>query len=355
MVESRDWGHLPTGEAVRLFRFGDGHGLEVEASDYGARLVAIRSPDRDGRSDHVLLGFDTLAGYLSPAMERARPYLGCTVGRYANRIAGAAFTIDGTRYPLVANEGANQLHGGAPGFDRAVWRTEVLAAGVRFSHVSPAGDQGFPGTLRVIADIVVVAPGEIALRYAAETDAPTHVSLTSHGYFNLAGRGARSIEDHRLAIAADHVLPIDKSAIPLPGPPLAVAGTPFDLRREVRVGEALAGDHPQLRVADGFDHNFVLTGGDGPAASLRDPASGRMLEIFTSEPGMQLYTGNGFDGSVVDDAGGPLVRRQALALETQHFPDSPNRPDYPTTLLRPGETLRSETRLRFGVSPGRPS
>ncbi len=214
MVASRDWGFLPSGETVQLFTFGDGRGLEVDAASLGATLVSIRVPDRTGKVAPILLGFDALEGYLQPA----RPYFGSTVGRYANRIAGSSFEIDGTAYALTPNEGANQLHGGPGGLDRVLWSATPLPEGngVRFTHVSPAGDQGFPGALQIVADMAVGAPGEIILTYAATTDAPTHVNLTSHGYFNLAGRSSRTVTDHHLAIAADHVLAIDEASIPLP-------------------------------------------------------------------------------------------------------------------------------------------
>ena len=349
-VESRDWGQLPSGEAVRHFTLQDGLGLEVGLSSYGATLTSIRVADREGRIDDVLLGFDTLGGYLAPAFQAAWPYFGSTVGRFANRIAGAAFTIDGVRHQLHANEGGNQLHGGPHGFDRVVWRAERLETGdgVRLRHVSPDGDQGFPGRLEVQLD-VRIEPGELVLSATAATDAPTHVNLTSHGYFNLAGRAARSIEGHVLTVDADALIPIDEAALPV-GAPLPVGGTPFDLRTPTRIGDALAGAHPQLSIGDGFNHCFVLRAGAGPAATLRDPGSGRWLELRTTEPGLQLYSANAFDGTVADEGGRPFVRRQAIALEAQHFPDSPNRPDFPSTLLRPGETWRSETRLRFGAS-----
>lgn len=353
MIELTDWGRLPSGETVRLATLRDGHGLECRIASYGATLTTIRTPDRDGRIDDVLLGFDTLDGYLAPAFRAARPFMGSTVGRYANRIADARFVIDGIPHILVPNEGTNQLHGGPQGFDRQLWSMDALATGdgVRLALVSPVGDQGFPGTLHVEVEVRIGTPGEILLDYRATTDAPTHVNLASHGYFNLAGRASRSIGEHRLAIAADHVVGIDDAAIPAEAP-FAVAGTPFDFRHPTRVGAALAGEHPQLSAGDGFDHCFVLADrAEGAvAAVLTDPASGRRLEVITSEPGLQLYTANAFDGSLADGQGRPFVRRQALCLETQHFPDSPNRPDFPSTLLRPGDVYRSETRLRFGIA-----
>jgi len=349
-VTEEPWGTLPGGEAIQLFTLDDGYGLEARIASYGATLTTIRTPDRNGRIDDVLLGFDTLAAYCAPALQAGWPFLGSTVGRFANRIAGARFSIDGTDYSLVANEGPHQLHGGPIGFDRIVWHSTLLPDGVRFTHRSPAGDQGFPGALAIVADIIIDAPGEMVLRYEATTDAPTHVNLTSHGYFNLAGRASRSMADHVLTIAADQVLAIDEAALPLA--PMPVSGTPFDLRRPTRIGDALAGHHPQLAASNGFNHCFMLEPDAGlkHAATLHDPASGRRMEILTTEPGIQLYTANNFDGQLHDDAGRPLIPHQALCLETQHFPDSPNRPEFPSTLLRPGSTYRSETRLRFSIA-----
>ncbi len=332
-----------------LATLADGHGLEVRVSSYGASLAAIRTPDRAGLVEDVLLGFDTLAGYLDPALQAGWPYLGSTIGRYANRIAGARFTINGQEHHLAANEGDNQLHGGPTGFDRVAWQAEILsdAPGVRLRHVSPNGDQGFPGCVKAQADFLLDAPGELVIRYTATTDRPTHVSMASHPYFNLAGRQSRSIAQHRLTVAAEAILPIDATAIPLPGPPMPVAGTAFDVRNGQMIGALVQADHPQLRTGDGLNHCFLLDPAASPAVRLEHPESGRCLELVTTEPGLQIYSANAFDGSLRDGEGRPFVRRQAIALEAQRFPDSPNRPDFPSTLLRPGETYRSETRMRF--------
>ena len=332
-----------------LATLADGHGLEVRVSSYGASLTAIRTPDRAGLVEDVLLGFDTLAGYLDPTLQAGWPYLGSTIGRYANRIAGARFTIDGQEHHLEANEGNNQLHGGHLGFDRVAWRAEILrdAPGVRMRHISPDRDQGFPGCVEAQADFLLGAPGELVIRYTATTDRPTHVSMASHPYFNLAGRRSRSIAQHRLTVAADAILPIDATAIPLPGPAMPVAGTAFDVRNGQMIGALVQADHPQLRTGDGLNHCFVLTPAASPAARLEHTESGRCLELVTTEPGLQIYSANAFDGSLRDGDGRPFVRRQAIALEAQRFPDSPNRSDFPPTLLRPGEIYRSETRMRF--------
>lgn len=348
MTDLIEWGRSPEGDPVLLAILSDGNGLEVRVSSYGATLTSIRAPDREGRVDDVLLGFSTLDRYLAPDFQAGWPYFGSTIGRYANRIAGARFTIDGQEYRLTANEGPNQNHGGLPGFDRAIWRMEPIANanGVRLHLRSPDGDQGFPGTLDVVAEVVLNDGGEVAIRYHAVTDRPTHVSLTSHGYFNLAGRAARTVTDHQLSVAADHMLPTDRASIPS-GQLRPVAGTPFDLRRPVALGNALAGEDPQLAQADGLDHCFVLDREQPIAALLHHPGSGRAMALNTTAPGLQVYSANGFDGTLADEEGRPFVRRQAIALEAQHFPDSPNQPNFPSTLLRPGDIYQSETRLRF--------
>lgn len=351
MIELQTWGQMPTGEPVTLATLADGQGLEVRVSSYGASLVSIRMPDRGGLVEDVLLGFDRLADYLDPGLQARWPYLGSTIGRYANRIADARFTIDGQEHRLACNEGGNQLHGGPVGFDRVVWRAELLddAPGVRLRHISPHGDQGFPGCVEAQAEFLLGAPGELIIRYSATTDRTTHVSMASHPYFNLAGRGSRSIAQHRLTIAAHAVLPIDAAAIPLREPPMPVAGTAFDLHEGQTIGAIFQTDHPQLRTGDGFNHCFLLDPNASLAARLEHPESGRCLELVTTAPGLQIYSANDFDGSLADGEGRPFVRRQAIALEAQHCPDSPNRSDFPSTLLRPGEIYRSETRMRFSI------
>ncbi len=349
MIKLETWGQMPTGELVTLATLADGHGLEVRVSSYGASLVSIRMPDRAGLVEDVLLGFDRLADYLDPALQGSWPYFGSTIGRTANRIAGARFTIDGQEHRLTANEGDNQLHGGRIGFDRVAWQAEILgdAPGVRMRHVSPDGDQGFPGCVEAQADFLLGAPGELVIRYTATTDRPTHVSMASHPYFNLAGRRSRSIAQHRLTVAARAILPIDATAIPVPGSPMPVADTPFDLTDGRMIGELMQVDHHQLQMGGGLNHCFLLDPAASPAARLEHPESGRCLELVTTEPGLQIYSANAFNGSLHDSEGRPFVRRQAIAIEAQHFPDSPNRPDFPSTLLRPGEIYRSETRMRF--------
>lgn len=345
------WVHPSLG-GVRMVTLDDGAGTTVRISSYGATLSSVRTPDRDGRIDDVVLGFDRPDAYLEPGVLQARPCFGSTVGRVANRISNARFRIDGALHRLAANEGGNCLHGGPDGFDRRNWHVARPNGGngVRFELVSPAGDQGFPGTLNASATFEFVAIGTLAIRYEAETDRPTHVNLAAHPYFNLAGRNSLTIGDHHLRIAADALVPIDGDGLPLPGPLLPVAGTDLDCRTPKRLADLLASRHPQITGHGGLNHCYACRPGDDPALSLDHPGSGRRLDIRTTAPGIQVYTANGFDGSLKDDAGRPFLRHQAIALEAQHFPDSPNRPDYPSTLLRPGELYISETLLRFSLS-----
>lgn len=343
-IDRRHWGTLPNGEDVAHFTLSHPTGIAVGISSLGATITDLWAPDRDGIRANVVLGFDSLAGYLSPDYQAAYPYFGATIGRVANRIRDARFAIGGIEYVLRANEGRHQLHGGY-GFDRTVW-TEVEAGpdAVLLALESPDGDQGYPGHLHVTARFYLPAADELAVRYEARTDRATHVNLTSHGYFNLGGRDAPGIDGHEIAIDADAYTPIDADALPT-GKIAAVDGSPFDLRNMVPIGRRLGDAHPQLAVGDGFNHNFILNGAAGtlrPAARLRDPESGRVMELATTAPGLQFYSGNALHEPVAR-------RRQALCLEPQHFPDAPNIAAFPSTLLRPGDLYVSETRFRFSV------
>lgn len=308
-------------------------GTRVAVLDYGGILQSVEVPDRDGVRADVVLGFDDVAGYV----DCPSPYFGALIGRYANRIAGGAFTLDGRTYRLPRNNGTNCLHGGERGFDKRVWDAEPAADGhgVRLSLVSPDGEEGFPGRLAVSATYALDAAGALRIEYRAVTDAPTVVNLTNHSYWNLGGAGSGRAGGHRLRIAAGHVTPLDGDSVPT-GPPAPVAGTRFDFREPREVGS-------------GYDHNFVLdhgTSGASVAAELYDSVSGRVLTVTTTEPGIQLYTGDAFDA-------GPFGPCEGIALETQHFPDSPNRPDFPSTVLRPGEEFRSVTTYGFGTADDR--
>ena len=351
------FGALPEGTAIDRYVLENGCGMSVAVLTYGATLQSVHAPDRRGRRDNVVLGFENLDGYSNSAYERANPYMGGIIGRYGNRIAGARFVLDGLQFQLTRNDPPNCLHGGQRGFDRAVWTAEGFEAddrvGVRLSHTSPDGDEGFPGTLTV--HVTYTLDGErnrLRLDYLATTDAPTVVSLTTHTHWNLAGEGSGTIEDHELRLNAAHYTPVDATLIPT-GEISPVAGTPLDFRDFRRIGRRLRGGFDQLRYARGYDHNWVLDHGGtdpdapGTAAVLVDPESGRVLTVSTSEPGLQVYTDNFFDGTLYGGSGRQYRQGAGVALEPQRFPDSPNQPQFPSAVLRPGETLRSSTIFDF--------
>jgi aldose 1-epimerase len=341
---------LPDGRPVAVYTLANAHGLEVRVITYGATLVSLETPDRNGRLDDLVLGYHDLAGYL-----RDTSYFGGTIGRYANRIAGGRFDLDGRTYRLATNDGPNHLHGGLRGFHTALWDAEPFAApdrvGLRLRHLSPDGDEGYPGNLAVVVEYALTAADELVIDYTATTDRATPVSLTHHSYFNLAGAGGGDVLAHRLAIDADHFTPVDGRRIP-DGSLAPVAGTPLDFRSLTPIGARIDDDHEQLRGAHGYDHNFVLrSGGAGlaHAARVEDPRSGRSLDIWTTEPGLQFYSGNYLHGEV-GKGGRAYGRRHGLCLEPQRFPDSPNRPQFPSCILRPGGEYRSRTVFAFGVT-----
>lgn len=349
------FGTTPDGEPVHRWTLSDGAGLTARVLTLGATLQSLEVPDAAGRPDNVVLGFSRLEDYLYRS-----PYFGATVGRYANRIAGGRMTLAGVRYQLPLNDTPrpNTLHGGPDGFSTRLWSSGALSrtdvSGVEFGLVSADGDQGFPGTLTATVRYTVDR-GQLRVEYQARTDATTVVNLTNHSYLNLAGEGHASVLDHRLTLAAGTFLPVDERLIPTSVGPLPVEGTPFDFTRARALGDRLAAPDDQLRVADGYDHCWVLDGGrvSEPrlVAHLADPASGRTLEVLTTEPGIQVYTGNGLDGSLTGPSGRAYPRHCAVALETQHLPDSPNRAGFPSTQLRPGQVHRSVTELRFAARP----
>lgn len=338
-------GSIPEGGEVRGFSLSAG-AMRARVMNYGATLMALWAPDRTGRSENVVLGFDTLEPYLA-----GTPYFGATVGRYANRIGGARFTLDGVSHQLTANEGASQLHGGARGFDKRLWHVvDSGAASVALRYLSADGEEGFPGELRV--DISYrIEPDRLILEYRATTSKPTPVNLTHHSYFNLSGEALREITDHDLMIDAAAMTPVDATQIPT-GEIRPVAGTPFDFQRARRIGAAIDADDEQIRIGGGYDHNFVLNkpqpAACACAAILSNPVSGRRMQVWTSEPGLQIYSGNHLDGSLRGRSGA-FTRRTGLCLEPQHFPDSPNKPAFPSTILRPGAVYRSRTELRFST------
>ncbi len=350
-VTETPFGTTPDGAAVRLFTLTNAAGMEVRATTYGVILVSIRVPDRQGRFDDIVIGHENLEGYLTKSR-----YFGAVVGRYGNRIAGGKVTIDGHAYQLTLNNGPNHLHGGTKGFDKVVWDANVVndarGPSVVFTHTSPDGHEGYPGTLAARVAYTLTDANELIVEYSATTDKPTIVNITQHSYFNLAGDGSGDITNHRITLHADRYTPVDGNQIPT-GELASVAGTPFDLRSETRIGDRIDADDAQLKGSSGFDHNFVLVRkgrGLEPAARLVDPGTGRTMEVSTTEPGIQFYTGNKLDGSMVGKGGHVYKARTGLCLETQHFPDSPNKPSFPSTVLRPGEQYRSTTVFKFGVS-----
>jgi aldose 1-epimerase len=347
------FGTMPDGKTVEVYTLTNNRGMEVRAITYGAIIQAIRVPDRSGQLADVTLGFDSLAGYLGDS-----PYFGAVVGRYANRIARGRFTLDGRTYRLATNNGPNSLHGGVKGFDKVVWRARSFqrgdSVGVIFEHTSPDGNEGYPGTLRVTVTYTLTQANELVVDYAATADKPTPVNLSQHSYFNLAGEGSGDILEHRLTIDADRYTPVDSTLIPT-GELASVAGTPFDFRQPTAVGARIEQPDQQLAYGKGYDHNFVLNR-RGPglvhAAHVEDPASGRTLDISTTEPGLQFYSGNFLDGTITGKRGHVYRHRSAIVLETQHFPDSPNHPNFPSTILRPGREFRSRTVFGFGTAGG---
>jgi aldose 1-epimerase len=344
------FGRTPDGKAVEVYTLRNARGMEVRAITYGAIIQAILVPDRSGRLGDVTLGYDSLPGYLS-----ASPYFGAVVGRYANRIGRGRFTLEGHTYRLATNNGPNHLHGGLKGYDKVVWGAQSFqqgdTVGVKFQHTSPAGDEGYPGTLQISVSYALTPGNGLIVEYRATTDRATPVNLSQHSYWNLAGEGSGDILQHVLTILADRYTPVDSTLIPT-GELASVADTPFDFRTPTPIGARIEQADPQLRFGKGYDHNFVLsrTGpGLAPAAHVLDPKSGRTLDISTTEPGLQFYSGNFLDGSIRGKGGHVYAHRSALVLETQHFPDSPNQPNFPSTILRPGQEYRSQTVFAFGV------
>jgi len=345
------FGRMPDGKAVEVYTLRNARGMEVRAITYGAIIQSIRVPDRSGRLGDVTLGYDSLSGYLT-----ASPYFGAVVGRYANRIARGRFALGGQTYRLAANNGPNHLHGGLKGFDKVVWEAKSFqrgdTVGVEFQHTSPDGDEGYPGTLHVSVTYTLTPSNQLEVEYRAKTDQATPVNLSQHSYFNLAGEGSGDILGHILEVDADRYTPVDSTLIPT-GELASVRNTPFDFRTPMAIGARINQPDPQLKYGKGYDHNFVLNrSGSGVvhAARVVEPKTGRTLDISTTEPGLQFYSGNFLDGTITGKSGHVYAHRSALVLETQHFPDSPNHPNFPSTILRPGKEYRSRTVFAFGVA-----
>ena len=338
------------GVPVDLYTLTNPRGMQVSITNYGAIVVSLLVPDRQGKLGDVVLGYDRVEQYVKDS-----PYFGAIVGRYGNRIAKGRFSLDGKQYTLAQNNHGNHLHGGLKGFDKAVWKAEETrpkkGLGLRLSYLSKDGEEGYPGNLSATVTYVLTDRNELAIQYRATSDQPTPVNLTNHSYFNLAGQGSGDILGHELTLNADRFTPVDKGLIPS-GELRPVQGTPFDFRQPTAIGKRIAQADEQLQFGGGYDHNFVLNKEDGDfalAARVHDPASDRVMEIFTKEPGIQFYSGNFLDGSNVGKGEKPYKHRYGFCLETQHFPDSPNQSTFPSTILRPGQPYATTTIYRFSV------
>jgi len=339
------FGALPDGSPVLRYTLGGTRGLALRVLTYGGIVQSLDVPDAAGKVANVVLGFTSVQGYV----EDADPYFGGLIGRFANRLAGGRFDLDDRSHAVDVNADGNCLHGGGTGFDKKIWQAEPFGDhALRLRLTSPDGDQGFPGRLGVEVTYRLLDSG-VRIEYRATTDAPTVVNLTNHSYFNLAGEGSGSVEEHMLTVDADDFTPVDSHLIPT-GEITSVVGTPLDLRRETAIGEHLRDSHEQLGAARGYDHNYVLreTGaGIRRCARLADPTTGRVLEVLTDQPGLQVYSGNWLNGSSVGTGGRAYRQGDGLALETQHFPDSPHHPSFPSTVLRPGQLFSSSTTWQF--------
>jgi aldose 1-epimerase len=355
MFLSQSFGHLPDGREARLHVLTNQSGARAEITDFGGILVRLVVPDRTGRLDDIALGFNSVAPYVDRS-----PFFGATIGRVGNRIAGAKFTLDGRTYTLAENNTPGgqpcNLHGGPLGFDKVLWTatpfTEPGATGLRLTYLSRDGEQGFPGNLDVVVEYRLTNTNELRISYSATTDKATPVNLTNHSYFNLRGEGRGDILGHQLKLHAARYTPVSAGLIPT-GELTPVAGTPFDFTKGQAIGTRIGEKHQQLEFGNGYDHNFVVDPVAGqklaPAAEAYDPETGRVLEMLTEEPGFQLYTGNWLDGSIVGKRGLPYLHRSGFCLESQHYPDSPNQPQFPNTILRPGERYTTTTVYRFST------
>ena len=348
-VTSEPFGRLPDGTPVEIFTLSDG-AYEARIATYGGIVVSLKVPDRNGKPADVVLGFDSLDGYVANFNGPSDAFFGALIGRYANRIAHGSFTLNGKKYSLPLNNGENSLHGGPHGFNNVVWKAKPLASGLELTYLSKDGEAGYPGNLAATVRYTLVK-GDLRIEYSATTDKDTVVNLTNHSYFNLAGEG--NILNHQLTLHASRFTPVDAGLIPT-GELKPVDSTPFDFRKPTAVGARINANDEQLHLGHGYDHNWVLDTGSGggklsEAAEVYDPSSGRVLKVLTDQPGIQFYTGNFLDGSIKGKGGKPLELHSALCLETQHFPDSPNHPAFPTTELKPGERYHTVTVYSFST------
>jgi len=343
-MSSGKFGNLPDGREADLITLTKGN-IEVNLTNYGCIIQSIKVPDKNSDITDIVLGFDSVEQYVNYGS-----HIGCIVGRYANRISDARFTLDGILYKLAANDGKNSLHGGLKGLDKVLWTVKKANGDrVTFSYISPDGDEGYPGNLNLIVDYSLTMAGELLITYEAQTDKATIINLTNHSYFNLAGKG--DILDHEVKINADFYTPTNKDLIPT-REIQQVAGTPMDLRKSKTLRPCINSDYKQIKLAGGYDVNYIINGWNGKlnfCASVYDPATSRRLNVYTTQPGVQFYTGNFLNGRHLGKEGWIYNRHAGLCLETQHYPDSPNKPDFPSTVLRPGQIYRESTLFQFKV------
>lgn len=347
-ISKTSFGKTDLGENIDLYTLRNIHGVEAKITNYGGIVVSLKVPDRNGKFDDVVLGFKDLADYLKPG-----PYFGALIGRYGNRIAKGRFTLNGVEYKLAVNNGENHLHGGIKGFDKVIWAGNELkmktGPALVLDYISNDGEEGYPGNLNVRVIYTLTNNNELKIEYSATTDKDTVINLTHHSYFNLAGEGNGDILNTRVTINADRFVPTDAGSIPL-GELRRVAGTPFDFLKAHAIGERINQDEEQIKFGSGYDHTWVINGRPGVmrlAATAYESTSGRLMQVWTTEPGMQFYTGNFLDGTLTGKAGKLYPRRSGFCFETQHYPDSPNQPSFPTTTLKKGTTYKSTTIYRF--------
>lgn len=350
-ITRKDFGKTPDGQSVELFTLTNGMGMEVKITNYGGIVVSLTAPDRNRKFADVVLGFNDLDSYL-----KGHPYFGTIIGRYGNRIAKGRFSLNGTEYKLAVNNGPNHLHGGIKGFDKVVWTANPTStrndASLSLTYLSKDGEEGYPGNLEAKVVYMLTNNNELRIDYSATTDKDTVINLTHHSYFNLAGEGNGDILSHELRLHAGHYLPTDATSIPT-GEIRSVGHSPFDFMAAKAVGERINQNDQQLQFGSGYDHNWVISnnrpGRLTLAAEVYEPTSGRLMQVRTTEPGIQFYTGNFLDGTLTGKSGKPYPRRSGFCLETQHYPDSPNQPNFPTTTLRKGATYTSTTIYHFLV------
>jgi aldose 1-epimerase len=348
-MTSTDFGTTPDGVTARIFTLTNKNGLEARITNYGGIVVSLKTPDRNGAMGDIVLGFDALAGYISSPS----PYLGALIGRYGNRIGHARFILDGVEYKLAANNGENSLHGGTHGFNQKIWTARELPdGGLELNYLSKDGEEGYPGNLKVVVVYRLTDANELKIDYSGTTDKDTVLNLTNHSYFNLKGEGHGDILGHLVTLNANRFTPVDAGLIPT-GELRSVSGTPFDFTKSTAIGARIEQNDEQLKLGKGYDHNWVLNNGGkalGLAARVVEPSSGRVMEVYTTQPGVQFYTGNFLDGTIKGKGGKAYQQRYGFCLETQHFPDSPNKPKFPSTVLKPGQRFHSTTVFKFSKS-----